>query len=80
MKENIRRAILQDQDIYLCVPMRDRLDYKVPENQKRAERYAADIMERYDCKVIAPRRICPICLTRMTRPNISSPCGFAGSS
>lgn len=59
MKENIRRAILQDQDIYLCVPMRDRLDYKVPENQKRAERYAADIMERYDCKVIAPQAYLP---------------------
>ena len=59
MKENVRRAILQDQDIYLCVPMCDRLDYKVPENQKRAERYAADIMERYDCKVLAPQAYLP---------------------
>lgn len=59
MKETVRSTILKEQDVYLCVPMRDCLDYKVTENQKRAEQYAADMMEQYDCKVIAPQAYLP---------------------
>lgn len=41
------------------MPMRDCLDYQVAENQKRAGQYAADMMEQYDCKVIAPQAYLP---------------------
>ena len=59
MKETVRSAILKEEDVYLCVPMRDCLDYKVTENQKHAERYAVDMMEQYDCKVLAPQAYLP---------------------
>ncbi|HJD20368.1 MAG TPA: hypothetical protein H9915_00960 [Candidatus Gemmiger faecigallinarum] len=53
------KKILSDQVVYICAPLRDCIDCKMIDNQKRAQRYGADIMELYECKTVAPQAYLP---------------------
>ena len=64
MKENIRRAILQDQDIYLCVPMRDASTTKFPKTRSVPSGTPRTSWKDTTARLLRPRRICRICLTR----------------
>lgn len=52
-------SILCDQTVYLCTALRAETYDKTVGNQIRAKRYAADVMEFYECKTVAPQACLP---------------------